>query len=587
MKTPLILTLLLVGGLTTASAGERPSGGESGQGKYSGMSFEEFAAAIDDDFNDFRTAILENYAKWLDGEWEAFQPKMLLKPQPKPKPEKAPEKSPADTPPATPPPPIKLQPTPRPDLSVLPADKPDGNLRPKRGIDPLVDRPSLAPAPVPMPEGRVRPKQGIDPLVDRPTLSQTPAATPGGGIRPKTEKDPVFVDDTPAVTENPSAPEPAVPPVVPSKSVGPQDQFRFYGMEMSVPKIDFSITEDIRNTGDMARHWTRLDSDKNVRRAAKELVEKASEMGLNGYLTYELMRAYAASKFPNANAASVTSLTHYLLANSGYDVRLAQTQGGVPLLLMPFDSQVYGINYITLDGRDYTVLVPEGFDQSAVNGAVYTARMPKGSELGRVTSLELQGLNLPDKPRSFEIAAGPLKLTGTLNENIFPVIYRYPQMPTEGYASSVLMPELRKDLVAQVRTQLGGLSDRDAVNGLLKFFHEGLEYATDQDFHGFEKPYFLEETLYYPKCDCEDRAIMLTYLLWEGLGLENQLLAYPGHESAAVSLSTPVNGISYTTGGKTYYSCDPTYIGSSVGDCMPQFRSTSPTVDKSLPGQGR
>ncbi len=427
-------------------------------------------------------------------------------------------------------------------------------------------------------------------MVDRPSLGQVPAEAPGGPIRPKTENDPVFADETPqppAAPETPATPalpEAPAPPAIPEAPVGPQDRFDFFGMEIAVPATDFSINEEIRNTGDMGRHWTQLDSDKKVRAAAKNLYEKASEMGLNGYLTYELMRSYADSKFPKANAASITSLTHYLLANSGYDVRLAQTQGGVPLLLMPFDSPVYGINYITLDGRNYTVFVPSGFDQSAVDGAVYTARMPKGAELGRVTSLELRGLNLPEKPRSFEIAAGPLKLSGTLNENIFPLIYRYPQMPTEGYAASVLMPDLRKELAAQVKEQLGGMSDKEAVNGLLKFFHEGLEYATDQDYHGFEKPYFLEETLYYPKCDCEDRAIMLTSLLWEGLGLENQLLAYPGHESAAVNLATPVGGISYSSGGKTYYSCDPTYIGSSVGDCMPQFRNTSPTVDRTLPG---
>ncbi|MDE7160007.1 MAG: hypothetical protein K2O24_04095 [Muribaculaceae bacterium] len=566
MKTRLLPVLFLALGLTAASAGERPTGDKSKPGKFSGMSFEEFAAAIDDDFNDFRTAVIENYAKWLDGEWEAFQPKMILKPEPRPKPEKAPVKSPAEPAPAVAPPPRPLKPTPRPDISVTA-----------------------------VPEGKLRPKTGIDPLVDRPSLATTPTLAPGGGIRPKKEKDPLPpVEETPveqpsALVEQPSVPveQPAAPvakPVVPEAPKGPQDRVKFYGMEIDVPKLDFAITPSLKTTGDMARHWKTLDADKTVRKAAAMLQKKGEEMGLNGYLTYELMRAYAESKFPDANAAAITSLTHYLMANAGYDVRLAQTGAGVPLMLMPFDSAVYGISFITLDGKDYTVFVPSGFSQDDVNGAIYTARLPQGESLGRVTSLELQGLNLPEKPRSFDISAGPLHLKGTLNENLFPLVYRYPQMPTEGYASSVLMPGLRKELVAQVKDQLGSMKDRDAVNGMLEFFHRGLSYATDQEYHGFEKPYFLEETLYYPKCDCEDRAIMMTYLLWEGLGLENQLLAYPGHESAAVRLSEPINGIGYTSGGKTYYSCDPTYIGSSVGDCMPAFRNESPTIDKTLPG---
>lgn len=99
---------------------------------------------------------------------------------------------------------------------------------------------------------------------------------------------------------------------------------------------------------------------------------------------------------------------------------------------------------------------------------------------------------------------------------------------------------------------------------------------------GFEKPYFVEEILYYDKCDCEDRAIAFTWLLWNALGIPNQLIAYPMHESASVSLDADsgVSGYSYTVDGATYYSADPTYIGSKVGDVMPQFATVSPKVDK-------
>ena len=85
--------------------------------------------------------------------------------------------------------------------------------------------------------------------------------------------------------------------------------------------------------------------------------------------------------------------------------------------------------------------------------------------------------------------------------------------------------------------------------------------------------------LFYPKNDCEDRAIFYTYLLWEVLGIPNQLICYPGHESASVSLSTPVKGISYSHSGKTFYISDPTYIGSVTGQCMPDFEQTAPEID--------
>ena len=69
------------------------------------------------------------------------------------------------------------------------------------------------------------------------------------------------------------------------------------------------------------------------------------------------------------------------------------------------------------------------------------------------------------------------------------------------------------------------------------------------------------------------------YLLWNVLGVENQLINYPGHESASVKLSQPIKGDAYHHGGKTYYISDPTYIGSVTGMCMPSYVREKPGID--------
>ena len=140
-----------------------------------------------------------------------------------------------------------------------------------------------------------------------------------------------------------------------------------------------------------------------------------------------------------------------------------------------------------------------------------------------------------------------------------PVLYHYPQMPVSDFANSDVQPELRRKLIAQLRYNF--------------------EYATDEDNHGFEKPYFLEETLYYPKNDCEDRAIFYTYFLWNALGKEAQLISFPGHEAATVRLDNPVEGTCYDYEGATYYISDPTFIGSKTGMIMPPYKSTAPNID--------
>ncbi|MDE5813835.1 MAG: hypothetical protein K2H72_06070, partial [Muribaculaceae bacterium] len=202
------------------------------------------------------------------------------------------------------------------------------------------------------------------------------------------------------------------------------------------------------------------------------------------------------------------------------------------------------------------------------------------SALGKTSDLRLTGLSLPMKAKEFNLTNGQLSLKGEVNENIQKLLHHYPQMPTGDFASSWVDSQLREDLVEQLKSQLAGMSDQEKVNSLMALCHKGFNYSTDQDFHGFEKPYFLEENFIYDKNDCEDRAIFFSYLLWNALGLPCQLVQYPGHESATVAVNEDISGYFYDTEGTKYYSADPTYIGSTVGMVMKAFRTASPTVDK-------
>lgn len=304
----------------------------------------------------------------------------------------------------------------------------------------------------------------------------------------------------------------------------------------------------------------------------------AKEAGLNDYLTFQLAKAYLDAKFPNTDITSRTSALHYLLANMGYDVRIATTAAGDPLLLIPFDMTIYARTFMMIDGKKYYVFGPDGFDMSKAQ-KIMTCRLPDNVDAGRDMGLALGELKIPFKPKAFDLQYGPLHLTGEVNANLMPILYHYPQMPVSGFALSNLQPALRASLVKQVRQQLEGMEGDAKVEALLSFMHKVFDYATDEDFHGFEKPYFLEETLYYPKNDCEDRAIFYTYFLWNALDREAQLVSFPGHEAATVRMDKPVNGKGYDFGGERFYISDPTFIGSHTGQIMPPYRDTPPKVD--------
>jgi hypothetical protein len=116
------------------------------------------------------------------------------------------------------------------------------------------------------------------------------------------------------------------------------------------------------------------------------------------------------------------------------------------------------------------------------------------------------------------------------------------------------------------------------VNILLRFVQTAFQYKTDQDQFGREKPFFPEETIYYPFSDCEDRSVLFAYLVRNLTGLEVVGLDYPGHIATAVRFPTQVPGESVGYQGKRFVVCDPTYINAGAGMCMPQFKSVTPNV---------
>lgn len=359
-----------------------------------------------------------------------------------------------------------------------------------------------------------------------------------------------------------------------------EEVFSFYGLPVTLPKVEYNIKHRLSSPSDYAQSWKSLANDDVADRVLPYLKKEKERMNLNDYLLFRLVESYADSKFPDADPSARFSLTHYLLANLGYDVRIAATSSGTPLLLLPFKEKIYARTYMMLDGERYYAFPPDDYDLNRMAGeGIMTCKLPSDGNLGDKFELRLSELRIPEKPKSFRFEYGPITLEGEVNENLMPILYKYPQMPIEDFAVSEISPKLRKDLASQMKSQLAALNGDEKVEALLKFMHNVFEYSTDEDFHGFEKPYFLEETLFYPKNDCEDRAIFYTWFLWNALGREAQLITFPGHESATVVMENPIDGTSYSYDGKRFYVSDPTYIGSKTGMVMPTYRGLQPEID--------
>lgn len=395
-----------------------------------------------------------------------------------------------------------------------------------------------------------------------------------------------------SISESPHVPEPISPSKISpsdiSTSEGPliKDnlyEISFFEIPLTLPKIEFSIKRKLTATSDYAEQWKTLADRKVAEKVLPGIKKLSSSMGLNDYLTFLLIKSYIESIFPDTDDSSRFSAIHYLLANMGYDIRIATTPDGIPILLIPFKQLVYGRIYLLLDGKKYYALGPDSEDERISEGStrILTCSLPEKVDKGRDVELLIGELKLPYKPFCFELKGGKLRLSGEINVNIIPILYKYPQMEMDGYALSNILPELRMQLVKQIKDQTCHLPEREGVNALLEFTQKAFQYSTDDSFHGFEKPYFLEETLFYPRNDCEDRAIFYTYFLSQALGKKTQLISFPGHEAASVALDDPIDGASYNDKGTTYYISDPTFIGSKTGMIMPSCKGEPMTIDYS------
>ena len=122
------------------------------------------------------------------------------------------------------------------------------------------------------------------------------------------------------------------------------------------------------------------------------------------------------------------------------------------------------------------------------------------------------------------------------------------------------------------------MSERQAVNFLLRFVQTSLKYETDDQQFGEENYLFPEETLFYPYSDCEDRAVLFACLVRSLLNLEVVGIDYPGHVATDVAFSEAVEGDSVMYKGMRYVIADPTYINANSGMTMPNFKQYTPNV---------
>lgn len=414
----------------------------------------------------------------------------------------------------------------------------------------------------------IRPKPVTPPDVDT-----TPPVPPF-------DDEPIIVvpDDTPEPTPVHPLLTPPTPPAPPAPAPDDNTYCTFYGQKVKIPRLKCLPVNSLEGD-DVADAWRTYTKNKTQQQVA-QLLSTAQALQLNDWFTFELARETVLQQCTANSSLEHTVLLHFIAANMGYDVRLAKCDD-TPVLLLPFTTTIYERSYINIDDIKYYIYPIGGSDLSGIH-SLYTCDLPKNIDLGRVINPSINTMLMGSgHKRQCTLVWKDIEVTAEVDEGTMEMVRRYPQMEIPLYAMSTLNSQLRKSVLEQLRPHIDGLSKTEAANKLLHFVQHCFRYATDDEQHGYEKTYFFEENFYYPKNDCEDRAVFYAYLVRHLIGLDVHLIYFPGHECTAVCFNTDeVRGTGYRYDGRTYMICDPTYIGADIGMCMPQYRDVEPSIQK-------
>lgn len=299
---------------------------------------------------------------------------------------------------------------------------------------------------------------------------------------------------------------------------------------------------------------------------------------------YQLLKAVGQALCPDSEDAA-TVVHAFLLAQTGYKMRMTIINGHLHLFVAT-DQSVYNRTLLNIEGTTYVSLEPlESLGTASVcNAELYDESQPMTLRLDRQPLLDSHST----PTRKIAAQRYPDFVVDTqLNMATLDFYDSYPEAYIQGqtmsrwsnYADAPGTVEFERTLYPALRQLTEGMPKVEAVERILNWVQTGLDYKKDEDVWGRDRVFFAEETLYYPYCDCEDRAILFTRIVRDILGLPCALVYYPGHLACAVHFDgqTP-DGDYFEHDGKRYVIADPTYIGARLGMTMESKKGSASTI---------
>ncbi len=396
------------------------------------------------------------------------------------------------------------------------------------------------------------------------------------------------VEDKPVVIKEVVKPVPVIPqpsPIEPIKEVPVKEEkyvdFSFFG---TFAKVRFDIANKIQLKGiterDVSSALKKIDA-KQYDNMLLDCLALRDSLQLSDWAYIQMLKSLA-YRIEGKKTNEAALLLAYLYMQSGYKMRLA-SDGTHLYMLYGSKHQIFEEASYSVDGELYY-----GIEKLPATLMICKVAFPKERSMSLLINTNQKFKEDRSTPRQITSFSYPdFKAQVSVNKNLMEFYQTYPTSMLGGnmmtrwamYANTPMEEGVKAQLYPQLKDKLKGMSQLKAVSQILNWVQTGFEYEYDDKVWGGDRAFFAEETLFYPYCDCEDRAILLTRLVRDLLGLKCILVFYPGHLASAVEFTeADVKGDYIQYDGHKYVVADGTYINAPVGRTMPSMDNETAKV---------
>lgn len=402
---------------------------------------------------------------------------------------------------------------------------------------------------------------------------QIPEPKPNPPVQPVFNPKDKIVPQTkvPTINVPPHITAPQAQPVkpIPTKIIPAQKiSVDFFGAECPLradkSALAMELEDDSENS--VSKGWSIL-SDGRTNALINDCLDVREQLNLCDWAYYELLQQVAGDIYGDKSSREAIVLQAYIMTQSGYQVRFGRTKDGL-MLLMSTNATVYATPYVFIDGAKFYAL-------GSVAESIYVCNFKFPGE--SVLSLRMKSLpTLPiDTIQGRELHSPKMnesKIMIKHNRNLINFLDSYPRCSIENFVNASLDSLAKQSLYPTLRNLIADKTEEVAANILIDFVQRAFQYKVDDEQFGEERTLFANETLYYPYSDCEDRSLLYATLVKDLLGLDVVLLDYPEHIATAVKFNQDIDGDYMLINDEKYLICDPTYIGATIGICMPKYQ---------------